>query len=161
MASELITLVNALVDHLNGLTWDGTTYEARRCYAGALDEQLQDADGDGIKVDVIVPEEYDEVVLSSRGSVARTVTIDVVIRRKFASQDNDASTGEVPAEQVAELIELGEVLSLGATYDRMTGAESAAWMESEHAPIYRRDHLRQMRQFTGAVALTFEIHSDL
>ena len=161
MASELITLVDALVDHINGLAWSGTTYEARRCYSGALDEQLQSADGDGVKVDVIVPEEYDEVVLDSRGSVARLVTIDVVIRRKFASQDNDASTGEVPGDQVAELVELGELLSLGATYARITGAESAAWQESDHAPIYRRDHLREMRQFTGAVALTFEIHSDL
>ena len=161
MASDLITLVDALVDHINGLTWSGTAYEARRCYSGALDEQLQSADGDGVKVDVIVPEEYDEVALDSRGSVARLVTIDVVIRRKFASQDNDASTGEVPGDQVAELVELGELLSLGATYARIAGAESAAWQESDHAPIYRRDHLREMRQFTGAVALTFEIHSTL
>lgn len=84
-----------------------------------------------------------------------------MIRRKFATQDNDAETGQVDGEQIAELIELGELLSTGTIFDRMASYTSAAWIESQHAPIYRRDHLRQLRQFTGAVAITFEITSDL
>lgn len=161
MASVLVQVADALVDTLNGLTWAGTTYEARKTYADVFDEELIDAADDSIKVDVIVPEEFDEVALDARGLVRRVATFNVVIRRKFATQDNDAKTGEVSVEQIAELIELGELLSTGTIFGRMAGFTSAAWIESEHAPIYRRDHLRQLRQFTGAVAITFEITSDL
>lgn len=161
MASQLNTLVDALVTHINAMAWTGTAFEARKCYSGALDEQLTDADGEGVKVDVVVPEEYDEIELDTHGSTGRTATIDIVIRRKFAAQDGDHLTGEIPTEQVAELIDLGESLSLVATHDRLAGAPNAAWMASEHSPVYRRDHLRQLRQFTGAVAITFKIHNDL
>ena len=161
MASVLLQVADALVTTLNGLTWSGTDYTARRVFADVLDEELIDAADDAIRVDVVVPEDYDDVALDTRGTVTRRATFDVVIRRKFAAEDNDAETGQVDGEQIAELIELGELLSTGTIFDRMASYTSAAWIESQHAPIYRRDHLRQLRQFTGAVAITFEITSDL
>lgn len=161
MASDILQLADAIVTRLNALDWNGTEYEARRSFAGCLDEQLVGQDVEGIKIDVIVPEDYDDIELITRGSVAKVATFDVVIRRKFASEDNDADSGEVPTSQVEELVELGELLALGTTWDRLADYPGAAWDASDHSPIYRRDHLRELRQFTGAVALTFRIHADI
>lgn len=160
MSSVLIQVADALVDTLNAMAWSGTTYEARLSFAAAYDEELSDGDEEAIQLDVIVPEEFDDVSLDTRGTIKRVATFDVVIRRKFRQQDNDAA-GAIDTDQLKELIELGEKLSKAATFARMTDAADAAWTDSDHNPIYRRDHLRQLRQFTGVVAITFEIESDL
>lgn len=161
MASVLLSVVDALVDTLNAATWSGPDFVARRAFADVFDEELQGQDADAIQVDVIVPEAYDDVTLDTRAAIKRTVTIDIVIRRKFAPEHYDAATNEIDADKLAELVELGEILSLEATYARMTASTEAAWQSSEHDPIYRKDHLRQLRQFTGVVAITFEIYSAL
>ena len=161
MASVLIDVGEALVDTLNAIDWSGTDFTARLSFASVDDEELTDADDEAVQVDVIVPEEFDDVTLDTKATVVRQATFDVVIRRKFRTQDNDAATGQVDLEQVKELIELGEQLILAATFARMSGATNAAWIAADHNPIYRRDHLRQLRQFTGVVAITFEIESDL
>lgn len=161
MASDILQLADAIVTRLNSLDWNGTEFEARRSFAGCLDEQLVGQDVAGIKIDVIVPEEYDDIELITNGAVAKVATFGIVIRRKFASEDNDAYSGEVPTSQVDELIALGEVLALGTTWERLADYPDAAWDASEHSPIYRRDHLRELRQFTGAVALTFRVHADI
>ncbi len=161
MASVLIQVGEALVDTLNAMNWSGITFEARLSFANVDDEELTDADDEAVQIDVIVPEEFDDVAIDTKATVVRQATFDVVIRRKFRTQDNDAATGEIDLDQVKELIELGEQLSLAATFERMSDAANAAWINSDHNPIYRRDHLRQLRQFTGVVAITFEIESDL
>ena len=161
MASVLLSVVDALVTTLNAATWSGPDFVARRSFADVFDEELAGQDADAIQVDVIVPEAYDEVTLDTRAAVRRVVTIDIVIRRKFAADQYDVATNEIDPEKLAELVELGELLSLEATYARMNASTEAAWVSSEHDPIYRRDHLRQMRQFTGVVAITFEIYSEL
>ena len=161
MSSVLIQVADALVDTLNAMTWSGTTYEAQLSFAAAYDEELSGGDEEAIQIDVIVPEEFDDVSLDTRGTIKRVATFDIVIRRKFRQQDNDAASGAIDPDQIKELIELGEKLSKAATFARMTDAADAAWTDSDHNPIYRRDHLRQLRQFTGVVAITFEIESDL
>ncbi len=161
MASVLIQVGEALVDTLNAMNWSGITFEARLSFANVDDEELTDADDEAVQIDVIVPEEFDDVAIDTKATVVRQATFDVVTRRKFRTQDNDAATGKIDLDQVKELIELGEHLSLAATFERMSDAANAAWINSDHNPIYRRDHLRQLRQFTGVVAITFEIESDL
>lgn len=162
MSSVVVQIADALVEILRGISWDGVTYRVRRTYLDCLDEQLGEATQD-VDVAVIVPGQYDTVDLETRGSVEREAAFPVVVRRKFNADDIDQATGAIQEQLIDELMELVETLSEGAVAAAIASGEAGSRFVPpvDHDPIYRRDHLRTLRQFTAGFTLTFAISSAL
>jgi hypothetical protein len=159
VASVLIQLVDAVVTAVNAAGWSGESFTAVKSYAEA-DSLLSESSAESLQVEVLVPEGYDDVELESRGLVTRTATVEVVIRKRFGMAAQESS-GRIDPDDIDPLVELAELLAESVIYDRMTGLTAAAWIESQNDPVYRRDHLREHRQFTSVVLLTFEISSAI
>jgi len=161
MASIVRQLADALVARLAALEWSGVPYVARRTYASVEDEQLGDRSGD-VDVAVIVPSAYESIELDTRASVERTVIVRVVVRAKLGPADADGDTGKLEQDRIDDLVALSEFLSTAAIYARLTDYPDARFSPpAEHDPIYRPDHLRELRQFTSVIAVTFAIDSPL
>lgn len=161
MSSVAVQLADALVAVLRAAAWDGVSYSVRRTYVDGSDEQMAAGLPD-VDVAVLVPDSYEQVELETRGSIARQATVDVIIRRRFQPEDADDSTGEIQEHLLDESIELAEALFDESVAAGMLGqAGGMLQPPPSHEILYRRDHLRTLRQFTSVFSLTFDFSSDL
>ncbi len=133
-----------------------------RSYADWEDELESDEAG-RIRCDV-VPVQIARSELDARGELVYMAETDIGIRRRF---DNDAASwthGRVQLGDVDQLCQLVEQIheffaeNNGRRLSTLTGA---TWEASEIRASYVRDHLREWRQFTGIVRVTYRAYSEL
>lgn len=111
----------------------------------------------------VVPVNNPKSELEERGAIQYLAQVDVVLRRKFQAAHQDAGTGRVAIAQVDALVKVVEELHeffCGERMDSFSVEEAnrtATWESTEILAAYRKDHLRQNRQFTGIVRLTFRV----
>ena len=155
----LVQVADAVADALNGAT-AGTfaaDFTAVRSYAD-WDDQLTEAEK--IRVDV-VPHYAPTLELDGRGWIGGEALIDVGVRKKFAQQEQEATTGRLANAAVDEMLLLVEQVAKYLMADRFTALDAtcgAVWTKTEVRAAYIRDHLRLWGQFTGYVRLTFSTH---
>jgi hypothetical protein len=111
----------------------------------------------------VVPVNNPKSELEERGAVQYLAQVDIVLRRRFKLADQDTGTGRVPLALVDALVKVVEELHEFFCGERMTAfsPEEAdrmgTWESTEVLAAYRKDHLRQHRQFTGIVRVTFRV----
>lgn len=161
MSSTAVLLADELVDALRAVEWSGVSYAVRRTYFDCQDEQLASDSGD-VDVAVLVPDAYESVELDTREDIETRAVATVVVRKRFGAAEADDATGAIQEQQIDELILLAETLRDAAIAAGKTGL-GGGWFEppADHAPLYRRDVLRTMRQFVSVFELTFAIPSAL
>ena len=109
--------------------------------------------------------------LEDRGAIKYKVPVDIVLRLKFGP--NIAGRLDVAAvDPYVELVEqihayfCGERMALAVPDDGLTPLtteeeqQSMSWESTDILAAYRKDHLRQYRQFTGIVRVTFSFTKD-
>jgi len=163
MASLVAQLADAVVTALRAVEWSGVPFVVRRTFKDCRDEQFTASERYDAEVAVLVPDAYETVELGTRGSLERTVVVTLIVRRRFQQNEQEQDTGEIQPEQIDEMIELAELLSTATVYERLAGFDGDAAIVTpvEHDPIYSREHLRSLRQFTSVINLTFEITTSL
>jgi len=94
----------------------------------------------------VVPREI-EIGLQARGRNRHTMGVDVAVQQRLATVDNAT---------VDALIALVEEVAGYMTRKNLTsGGETAYWSDTEINPLYDSGHLREMRQFTSVIRLTY------
>lgn len=162
MAAVLVEIAEAVKSELAtafAASTFGASYSAivpKRSYAD-WDDELKDIGA--IKVDV-VPVAYDESSLNTHKSIGYVTSVDIGIRKRFGT-GNQQSTGELVLSDVDALVLLVENVSEFFTPRRLTAYEYASWRETRIRAIYVREHLRQCRQFTGVIRVSFDSTKDL
>lgn len=159
MSAIEIDIAEAIKDELNGEAFS-QRFEAERNYADAS-KLLTDMDT--LHVDV-VPWRA-ESTLADRGELEYTVETDVVIRKRFGVTEQSPSTGEIPVATIDELMGLRQEISefftpsavTGQTGRELTAVPNASWQETKVMASYVRPHLKQNRQFTGWIRLTYQV----
>lgn len=157
MTARVAELGDALVELLEGMSWSGEAYSVDRVYDDG-DELLSDSETNRIHVSVVMPEDYDGYEQDTNHSVAIRVTYAIVIRKRFAAVDQRPQDNTVDRDELDAMVELVENLADSPLFDT-TLTNFASWAETQVDQLYRRDHLRQYRQFTGSVSVTFELHA--
>lgn len=152
----LLTLADAVVTEINGQTWAIDT-PAVRSYAD--DEEPLESSGPPL-LEVIPPEAYEQEELSTRGSEAKTATIRISLRQRFGQGERDDATGGTQQAAIDRNVSAIEEIGRHLSTLRLAGCPGAAWIDSR-TQIYRRDHLRQLNQYTGTVDVTYRITDDL
>ena len=82
---------------------------------------------------------------------------DIVVRQKLSVPEQDPSTGRIELAEIDVLV--GLVLEIHQFFlaARLASYDMAVWDKTEVRAAYIPKHLRQHRQFTGIVRVTFDV----
>lgn len=152
--SVLVDIAEAVVAEINAATLTLDVEAARSYDTDALLEDL-----DTLRVDVVPVRLAGE--MQDRGSLGREAVVDVAVRKRFGTTDT-AENGLVNKSAVDELVDLVEEIDellAGAT--RLSTYTGAIWQVSEIRAPWMPDHLRQNRQFTGILRVTYSTTTDV
>lgn len=158
MSSVVVRMADAVVSAINAHDWD-IPVMAERSYA-EFDDQLTDLD----KLQIDVFPKFDPTIeLDTRGTTGWQVAIDVGVRKRFDTADQDQTTGRIKRSSIDELVALVESLAKYLIAERFTELDAIGmvWQSTSVPALFVRDHLRQWSQFTGVVRLTFSGHEVL
>ncbi|HOF18483.1 MAG TPA: hypothetical protein PK082_06210 [Phycisphaerae bacterium] len=92
----------------------------------------------------VVPRQVDSEVLD-RGRDAHDVKVDVAVQKKVASIAN---------EEIDPLLALVQEI---ADFLNRRNLDGAIWKKTENNPVYSPEHLREMRQFTSVLTITYRV----
>jgi hypothetical protein len=130
------------------------TFTPERSYA-EWDVELKDEDE--LHVDVVVVTTEQTADLSSQSTVKYLVPVDIGVRKKFGPDKQNDDTGRIQIESVDELVLLVQEIHELFTPQRLTGFDPGVWQETKIVVSPATKHLREMRQFTGIVRVTFRV----
>jgi len=107
-------------------------------------------------VDVVAHSTLQEVELSARGKGQFTVPVDIAIRHKFGEQQNDATTGRIKVEEIDRYVLMVEEMHRMCMATSLTDDFPYSVWDNDKGGTRilvnpDRDHLREMRQYTGIV----------
>lgn len=154
----LASIADALVTALNGGTFE-TPFEAERSY-GAWDERLETFET--LQVDVVpltVPNPEDQG-LATRGSLKYDYSIDVIVRKRFGAKDQGA-TGQISNAKIDPLVRLTEQILEFVPMRELVDYDEAIWQSSRLRFLAYRKHLREWRQYTGLVRVSYAVLKEL
>jgi len=139
--SVITDIAEAVKDALNGGTFS-EAFEADRHYQPFFELKEMKA------LHVTVVPKGVAVVSGTRGKNQHDYEIDVAVQKKLDAADN---------AEIDPLMMLVDELADFFRFKRLEGYPLAAWVKTENAPVYAREHLEQMRQFTSVLTLTFRV----
>lgn len=151
----IIAIPKAIAEDINEQDF-GVAFVARRSYANWRD-RLEDQDA--LQVDVVPVNKYDPV-LHDRSEIASRLSVDIVVRKRFGSSESD-SDGNIAIEEVDALVQLTANIGEHYVADRVPDIDNAVWQETKVMAAYVPSHLRELRQFTGHVRITFEAYTAI
>lgn len=138
-----------------------TNYTVRRSYLEwDLDlkgmESSELSDTEMLLIDVVAHSTQQETELSARGKNRFTVPIDIAVRRKFGDNEKDKATGRIKIEEIDRYVLLIEELHLMFTAQSLANDFPYSVWDNDKGGTRilanpDRDHLREMKQFTGIV----------
>jgi len=82
----------------------------------------------------------------TRDTSSREVQVDIGVQQKTAD-----------SERIAALLKLVEDIIAVFERKRLTDYARAVCVKGENDPVYDLEHMRQMRQFTSVITLTFKV----
>lgn len=138
-----------------------TQYTVRRSYLewdldlkGLEHADLQD--DEKLLIDVVAHSTLQETELSARGKNRFTVPVDIAVRRKFGELEKDRTTGRIKIEEIDRYVLLIEELHLMFTATSLADDFPYSVWDNDKGGTRivvnpDRDHLREMKQFTGIV----------
>ena len=129
-------------------------FTAERSYAD-WELPLDDDAADDLRVDV-VPVNNPATELESRDQVNYKAAADIVVRKKLNVSEQDPSTGRIELAKIDALVALVLEIHQFFLAARLASYDSASWDKTEVRAAYIPKHLRQHRQFTGIVRVTFD-----
>jgi hypothetical protein len=151
----LVSTADAVLNALAGASLS-QMIEPRRSYA---DWELPLEGSSDLQVDV-VPVNGPDFELETRHSISYSPQVDIVIRRALG-QDEQEEDGSLVLAEIDDLVYLVEQIAEFFVTDRFSEVESIIWQRTQILAAYKASHLRQHRQFTGIIRLTFSATSDL
>lgn len=119
---------------------------------------LELTDSSELHIDVVIHTTEQELEIVSRGKVQFGIPIDIAVRQKLSSTEQDASTGVLNKEEVDRLVKVTQDLSVMFAGQRLATFDCATWDAEKGTKIVvcpMRQHLRELRQFTGIVRVHF------
>ena len=159
MSAVEVDVAEAIADELNAEDF-GVVFTATRNYA---DASVLLTDLQTLHVDV-VPWKA-ELELVSRGELEYTVETDILIRQRIGMIEQDLYSGEIPNDVIDDLLELrqkiGEFFAPSQQTNQsgrvLSAMPKAAWQSTRCMASYVRPHLKQNRQFTGWLRVTYSV----
>lgn len=151
MAAVDIEIADAVTTSLAAGTFSQSISPVRS-YA-EWDEQLEDFET--LHVDVVPLQTGPATTLEERGTVEYECEVDIGVRYRFGTSEQESLTGRVELDDIDRLKLLVQEIAEFFMTDRLTDTNTAIWNGTEIKLGWSRKHLRSYRQFFGFVRLTF------
>jgi len=153
----LLQTCDAIKDAIAAVDW-GVEFELSRGYLD-VDATLEELDR--LRVDVVVPEAWDDHELDTKADELYVATIDVAIRKRFGLEQENQAAGGLRTEAIDELVNVVSTMARYFTADRLSAfdTENVSWQSMQLAQLYSRKQLSESRQFTAILEFTFEINT--
>ena len=123
-----------------------------RSYA-EWDDALEDLNE--LHVDVVPLQTGPATTLQERASVEYSCQVDIGVRYRFGTSEQESTTGRVDVVEVDGLKLLLQEIAEFFMVDRLTDTNLATWQETNIQHSWSRPHLKNFRQYFGFVRLTF------
>ena len=134
-------IAQAVTDELNGGSFSlGFTAERKAVPMVKLSEM------DSLHV-TVVPREVESAALD-RTRDSHEVKVDIAVQQRVASLEND---------DIDPLMALVREIADFLNRRNVGGPAGAGWKKTENKPVYSPEHLREMKQFTGVLTLTYQV----
>jgi hypothetical protein len=88
---------------------------------------------------------------ASRSAMQDDVSIDIAIQKKVEEQ------GDFKNATLDALVALVQEIADHFAGHRLTACPDAMWLRATNVPVYSVEHLRELRQFTSVLTLTFRV----
>ena len=155
-----VTVAKAVVDTIVNSTLSQPDPVVLRSYAEwdldlAKMDGLEVAESDKLRIDVVSHTTEQTTELSSRTSRQYLIPIDVAVRKRFGANLQDEVNNRINVEEIDELILLTQELQELFTKLRTADTLNAVWQSTTIVSAPVREHLRELRQFTGIVRIIF------
>lgn len=121
-------------------------------------DTLEMKDSDKLRIDVVNHSTGHAIEQVARGKLKFTVPIDIAIRKKFGPADSGGDTGRINLAAIDELMELTQRIYTLFAHQELNGFPESTQEETEIMVAPFREHLRELRQFTSIVRVTFAAH---
>lgn len=151
MAAVDLEIADAVVTALSAATFS-KDFTPVRSYA-EWEDALEDFGT--LHVDVVPLQTGPATELDDRDSVEYTCEIDVGVRYRFGTVEQDSLTGRVDPDEIDACKLLVQEIAEYFMTDRFDDATAGIWQDTEIKLSWSRKHLRELRQFFGFVRLTF------
>lgn len=147
-------------------TFGSLDWTAERSYA---EWDLELHAEEGIRVDVVAATASAELdrEAGTNSSLVYRVPIDIGVRKKLGPESDAGDASGDPRifanEVIDELVDLTEQIAefVAAPDFRLTAYTEAVWQESNIRTFANARHLREWRQYTGIVRVTFRVDREL
>lgn len=141
---------------------DGATLSKAFDPRFVYDTNLPLEDADQLHVDIVAAGLA--CTADSRVSLRYEVAIDIAVRYRFGTIEQDAVDGSIAVDEIkpyADLLEeIGELLA-DPDNRKLTDQTVATWVGNEIRFPWVPDHLRQNRQYTGIIRATYLVAKDV
>ena len=107
-------------------------------------------------IDVVANTAQQRMEMASRGVLTYTMPVDIAIRKRFGAEHQSDQTGRISVAQYDAMALLTQEIHEYCVQLRLTDFDSAVWRETMIVVSPNTDHLRQMRQWTSVVRVTFD-----
>ena len=112
-------------------------------------------------VDVVPVATGLEIEAASQATLAYTCPIDIAVRYKFGQDTMNNDTGRIELAEIDKLMLLVQEIHEHFTLERMQSFDAASWSGTKRLVAPHKPHLREFRQFTGIVRVTFNAHQKV
>jgi len=151
-----VEVAQAVTDQLAAATLSQTINPERN----DADWELAMEEASDLHVDVVAVTTDQKIELSSRSTVCFTVPVDIAVRRRFGNDKQDAK-GRVNIAEVDALKLLVQEIFLLFIPQRLTEFPAGAWEETKISVCPLVKHLKDNKQFTGIVRVTFRVDQTI
>ena len=156
MADALeIQVADAVVAQINSQTWS-ETFRAERSYAD-IDAELTELDV--LRVEVVLPEEWDQYDLDTRGSDEAQLTLTIAIRKRFGTEQQNQRLSGALRSEVDRLYTLAVDMARHFTTRAPTSLE-AEWVQTT-VQHYDRQKLATEQTFAAVIELQYKLQRTL
>ena len=138
---RIVQVAQAVTDELNAATFP-QSFTAERRYA----PQYELAEMDTLHV-TVVPKAL-TVATAGRNAGQFDCQIDVAVQKRFQTDSPD---------EIDPLMDLAEEIAEFFRQRRLSNLPSAAWVKTEHKPVFAPEHMQELRQFTSVLTLTYRM----
>jgi len=147
----LVAAAEAVKTAFNGHVFSVTPLVAERSYA---DWDLALEDAGTLRAD-IVQAGYAKIEMATRGEIRYEPFVDVGIRKRFGEGDQ-AANGRIDVADIDALVLLVEEVNEFFLGEILSDSRGSAWKACAIRANPVTKHLRELRQFTGILRLTFD-----
>lgn len=134
-------IADAVVVDLNAGSFS-QTFTAQRAYL----PEFELPDMENLQV-TVVPKGV-TTLPGSRSRQQHEYTVDIAVQKKLQTADD---------AEIDALMTLAEEVGDHLRFQRLPSFPNAMWLKTENDPVYAQEHIRELRQFTSILTLTFRV----